>query len=89
MMASVTFCFSRSVNSAAKQHREKLNAAMSCIYSKLERVEPQVMQALVRYSYAQGREICNRLRMWDDSYITGYGTKISNHNTQIPNNYFF
>ena len=76
MMASVTFCFSRSVNSAAKQHREKLNAAMSCIYSKLERVEPLVMQALVRYAYAQGRDICNHLRVWDVSYSTGYRTKI-------------
>lgn len=80
LMVNVTLCLSPSVNAGYKKHREKLKAALSSVYSKLEYVEPKVVQALVRYSYQQTRAICNRLRVWDTREITGYRTKILDGN---------
>lgn len=80
MMADVTLCLSPSINASYRKHREKLAAARSSVSNKLDRVEPQVIQALVRYSYEQTREICNHLRMWDTSDVTGYRTKILDGN---------
>jgi IS4 transposase len=80
LMAEVTLCLSPSVNAGYQKLREKLAASRSCVFSKLERVEPRVTQAVVRYSYKQTRAICNQLRMWSDSDITGYRTKILDGN---------
>jgi IS4 transposase len=80
LMAEVTLCLSPSVNSGYKKLREKLKAARSCVFNKLDRVEPQVAQALVRYSYEQTRQICNEMRMWSSSDVAGYRTKILDGN---------
>jgi hypothetical protein len=80
LMAEVTLCLAPSVNAGYKKYRERLSAARSSVFNKLERVEPQVAQALVRYSYAQTREICNHLRMWGVSDVPGYRTKILDGN---------
>jgi IS4 transposase len=80
LMANVTLCFSPSVNAGYKRHREQLQAAISSVYTKLEHVEPKVVRALVRYSYARTREICNHLRVWDTREIAGYRTKILDGN---------
>ena len=80
MMASVTLGLSPSVNAACKKHQEKLRAARSSVYTKLEHVEPKVVQALVRYSYRETRAICNHLRVWEGSEVTGYRTKILDGN---------
>jgi len=80
LMAEVTLCLSPSVNAGYKKLRETLNAARSCVFNKLERVEPQVAQALVRYSYEQTRQICNEMRMWSSSDVPGYRTKILDGN---------
>jgi len=80
MMASVTLGLSPSVNAACKKHQEKLRAARSSVYTKLEHVEPKVVQALVRYSYRETRAICNHLRVWESSEVTGYRTKILDGN---------
>ena len=63
-----------------QEAREKLIAARSCVFNKLDRVEPQVAQALVRYSYEQTRQICNQMRMWSSSDVAGYRTKILDGN---------
>lgn len=80
LMAEVTLCLSPSVNAGYKKLREKLIASRSCVFGKLERVEPQVAQALVRYSYEQARAICNQMRMWNAADIPGYRTKILDGN---------
>lgn len=80
LMTEVTLCLSPSVNAGYKKLREKLDAARSCVFNKLERVEPQVAQALVRYSYDQTRAICNEMRMWSTSDVAGYRTKILDGN---------
>ena len=80
LMAEVTLCLSPSVNAGYKKLREKLAAARSCVFNKLDRVEPQVTQALVRHSYEQTRQICNQLRMWNVSDVAGYRTKILDGN---------
>lgn len=80
MMAEITLCLSPSVNAGYKKLREKLVAARSCVFNKLDRVEPRVAQALVRYSYEQTREICNQMRIWSASDVVGYRTKILDGN---------
>jgi hypothetical protein len=80
LMTDVTLCLSPSVNASYKKHRESLVAARSCVFNKLDRVEPQVAQALVRFSYLRTREICNQLRMWNVSDVAGYRTKILDGN---------
>ena len=80
LMAEVTLCLSPSVNAGYKKLRAKLRAARSCVFNKLERVEPQVIQALVRYSYDQTRDVCNQMRMWSPSDLAGYRTKILDGN---------
>ena len=80
LMAEVTLCLSPSVNAGYKKLKEKLAASRSCVFGKLERVEPCVTQALVRYSYEQVRAICNQMRMWTPPEIPGYRTKILDGN---------
>ena len=80
LMTDVTLCLSPSVNASYKKHRQSLVAARSCVFNKLGRVEPQVAQALVRFSYLRTREICNHLRMWNVSDVAGYRTKILDGN---------
>lgn len=80
LMAEVTLCLSPSVNAGYKKLRKKLVAARSCVFNKLSRVEPEVAQALVRYSYEQTRQVCNEMRMWSSSDVAGYRTKILDGN---------
>lgn len=80
MMADVVLCFSPSVNAAYKKNRESLGASLNAVCNKLDRVESQVAQALVRYSYHQARAIGNHLRTGDRSDVTGYRTKILDGN---------
>jgi IS4 transposase len=80
MMADIALSFSPSVNAAYKKNKSSLGACLTAVLNKLQRVEPQVAQALVRYSYAEGHSICNHLCTGDASYITGYRTKILDGN---------
>ena len=80
LMADVTLCLSRSVNAGYKKLCEQLKASRSSVFDKLARVEPQMAQALVRYSYQQTRQICNQMHAWSGSDVTGYRTKILDGN---------
>lgn len=80
MMADVVLRFSPSVNAAYMKNKALLAASQTAVLNKLQRVEPQVMQALVRYGYEQARAIGNQLRTGDQSDITGYRTKILDGN---------
>ena len=80
LMAEVVLCLSPSVNAGFKKLKEKLVASRSCVFTKLQRVEPQVAQALVRYSYGQARAICSQMRVWNAPDIPGYRTKILDGN---------
>ena len=42
LMADVTWCLSPSVNAGYKKLKARLGASRSCVFGKLERVEPQV-----------------------------------------------
>lgn len=79
-MADVVLCFSPSVNASYKKNKPLLAASQTAVLNKLQRVEPQVLQALVRYGYEQARAIGNHLRTGDQSDITGYRTKILDGN---------
>ena len=80
LMADVTLCLSRSVNAAYKKHRKELSASRTAVSNKINRVEPQVSQELVRHCYAEAASICNHLRSGDSPYISGYRTKILDGN---------
>ncbi len=80
MMADVTLKISPSVNAAYKKLKERLGVSQPAVLNKFIRVEPQVMQALVRYSYSAARQIGNCLHIGDASDITGYHTKILDGN---------
>jgi IS4 transposase len=80
MMADIVLSFSPSVNAAYKKNKSSLGACQTAVLNKLNRVESQVSQALVRYSYAEARAIENHLRTGDASYIAGYRTKILDGN---------
>ena len=80
MMADVTLKLSPSVNAAYKKHKERLGVSQPAVLNKFLRVEPQVMQALVRYSYDEAQKIGNCLRSGDASDLTGYHTKILDGN---------
>ena len=54
IMDAVVFKTQPSVSAWYREHRDILNAGRSCMYEKLNRMEPQVAAALVRYS---GREL--------------------------------
>ena len=80
LMAEVTLCLSPSVSAGYKKLQAELVASRSCVFGKLERVEPGLAQALVRYSYQEALAICNQMRMWNPPDVTGYRTKILDGN---------
>lgn len=80
MMADVTLKLSPSVNAAYKKHKDRLGVSQPAVLNKFVRVEPQVMQALVRHSYCEAQKIGNCLRSGDVSDVTGYRTKILDGN---------
>jgi IS4 transposase len=79
-MAEIVLALSPSVNAGYQKLKEKLIASRSCVFGKLGRIEPQLSQALVRYSYEQARAICSQMRTWNAADIPGYRTKILDGN---------
>jgi IS4 transposase len=80
LMAEIVLALSPSVNAGYQKLKEKLIASRSCVFGKLGRIEPQLSQALVRYSYEQARAICSQMRTWNAADIPGYRTKILDGN---------
>lgn len=80
MMAEIVLRTAPSVNAAFKKHREELNASMMAVCRKLDRVEPKVTQALVRFSYQEAKAIGHHLRVYEKPLIRGLRTKILDGN---------
>jgi IS4 transposase len=80
LMASVVLCRQKSVNAAYKRRKDELGASLNAVYTKLERMETGLSQAVVRYSYAQVTAVSNELHAYDVSYVTGYKPKILDGN---------
>jgi IS4 transposase len=80
LMASVVLCRQRSVRAAYLHAAEELSVSLNAVYGKLDRLEPALSQALVRYSYRQVREVCDELGTVRQSPVLGYRPKILDGN---------
>lgn len=80
LMASVVLCRERSVHAAYRKTKEQVGASLNAVYTKLDRLETGLSQALVRYSYAQLKAVSNQARTYDESPVAGYAPKILDGN---------
>jgi IS4 transposase len=80
LMAMVVLCRERSVHAAYKKMKDELGVSLNAVYTKLERVELGLSQALVRYSYGQLKSVGNQLRAFDASPVAGFQPKILDGN---------
>lgn len=80
LMAAVVLCREPSVHAAYKKFQEDLGVSVTATYTKLERIELGVSQALVRYSYAQLVDATNEMRAYAPSPIAGLRPKILDGN---------
>jgi IS4 transposase len=59
---------------------EELSVSLNAVYSKLDRLEPALSQAVVRYSYRQFQAVCDQLGVVRSSPVAGYRPKILDGN---------
>jgi hypothetical protein len=80
LMADVVLGKQPSVNAAYKKRNTSLGVSLNAVYNKLDRVEPRISQALVRYSYDQVLEISRELGGNRQNEVPGYRTRILDGN---------
>lgn len=80
LMAGVVLCRENSVNAAYKKMKAELGVSLNATYTKLDRVELGLSQAVVRYSYAQLKSVSNHLRAYDPSPVARFQPKILDGN---------
>lgn len=80
LMADVVLGKQPSVNAAYKKRRKRIGVSLNAVYNKLDRVEPQISQALVRYSYDHVLEIGRELGGNRQNEVAGYRTRILDGN---------
>jgi IS4 transposase len=80
LAASVVLGKSPSINAGWKRMKERLGVSISATYGKLQRVEPVLSQAFVRYSYAQTVEVLKAFGATPRHDIAGYDTRILDGN---------
>lgn len=80
LTASVVLRKSPSINAAYGRMKERLGVSLNATYNKLQRVEPELDQALVRYSYEQTVDVRQALGSKPRHEIAGYETRILDGN---------
>lgn len=80
MMTSVALGVRTSVNAAYKKMDQQLAVSVNAVYNKLQRIEPQTSNALVRHSYNQTVEINKRIGGVRKNDLPGYQTNILDGN---------
>ena len=80
LMSEVVLCRAKSVRAAYGNVRDELGVSLTAIYAKLERIEPELSQALVRYSYGELVRVTNELRAYEPSPVPGLRPKILDGN---------
>lgn len=80
LMSGVVLCREESVNAAYKKMTKELGVSLNAVYTKLERMETGLSQALVRYSYAQAKQVGDRLPKRKGVLVAGYEAKILDGN---------
>jgi Transposase DDE domain len=81
LVSNVVLSKYASVNAGYKKMKNELNVSITAVYEKLQRVEPALVQQLVRYSYQQTVEICNEIGCVPRNDLPGYTTKILDGNS--------
>lgn len=69
-----------SVNAAYKKAKDEIGVSLNSVYGKLDRLEPQIGQALVRHSFAQIAEIRKEIGGNPRHDVAGYRTRIIDGN---------
>lgn len=80
LMALVVLRQENSVNSAFQHHRAQLGVSHAALYGKLDRLEPGVSQALLRYSYGEGAKLIGALQAREKSWLRGYDVRLLDGN---------
>lgn len=80
MMSAVVLSKQASVNAAYKKMKDELGVSLNAVYGKLDRVEPRISKALVRYAYQQVVAIRKEFRGTPQNDIPGYRTRILDGN---------
>lgn len=80
LVASVVLRKNASVNAAWRRMKDRLGVSVTATYGKLERIEPRLSQALVRYSYQQTVEVCKAIGRVQRHDLAGYETRILDGN---------
>jgi hypothetical protein len=69
-----------SMNAGYKKMKERLGVTITAVYEKLQRVEPAVVQQLVRQSYQRTVEIFGQIGHVAHNDLPGYSTRILDGN---------
>jgi IS4 transposase len=80
LMATVVLCRERTLNAAYKKMKEQVGVSLNATYSKLDRVELGLSQAVVRYAYQQLRNVSDHLGVVKPSPVAGLQLKILDGN---------
>jgi len=80
LMSEVVLCRAKSVRAAYRKVQAEIGVSLTATYAKLERIEPELSQALVRYSYGELARITNELRSYEPSPVAGLRPKILDGN---------
>ncbi len=80
VMSLVTCGIEPSVNSAYRNYAEKLNVSRTALYNKLNRSEPIITQALVRYTTEQFEPIIATWSGQEQEWLPGYHLRILDGN---------
>lgn len=75
LVSSVVLGKNASVHAGFKKMKDRLGVSIAATYGKLDRVEPELSQALVRYSYRQAVEVQQSLGGVARHVIAGYETQ--------------
>lgn len=80
LVSSVVLGTNASVNAGWRKMKDRLRVSVTATYGKLERVEPGLSQALVRYSFQQTLEVRQALGAAPRHDVAGYETRLLDGN---------
>lgn len=80
LMTTVVLGKYKSVNAAYRKMFDRLDVSVTSIYNKLQRIEPQTSQALVRHAYREAVAVCREIGGVPRHDVPGYATRILDGN---------
>ncbi|MEM9218644.1 MAG: transposase [Cyanobacteria bacterium P01_F01_bin.150] len=80
LMSLVVCGVAKSVNSAYQSNIKRVGVTISALYQKLDGIEPQVCEVLVRHGAAKAEALIHQLGMVRPALVEGYRTKILDGN---------